>query len=259
MAWRKLRLRKERERSGLILIEGLRSVGEALSSAQPVEAVLVADDHDGLAAASRLGLGRGTLNPESPSPQILRVARQEFEQMTDTVHSSGLAAVVGWRPLTWEAFAVRPVRRILYCDQMNDPGNLGTLIRTAAGLGLDGVLVSPESVEVTNPKVVRATAGAVFRLPIVSAVEVEQVGSWAGRQKFTIFLADVAHQSDPAPIPSPAKWILTIGGETHGLNPAWERLPCRRVGIRMSRGIESFNAGVAGALLMDRLMAGRDA
>lgn len=257
-AWRKLRLRKEREKTGQILIEGLRLTSEAVQSGLPVEAILTADDAGGRDVTLRMIDGLKHLSASKSSlPPVLRISRSDLEQLTDTMQTSGIAAVVKWQARQWSDFSSTKARRLVYCDHVGDPGNLGTLIRTAAGLGLDAVLVSPESVEPANPKVVRSTAGALFRIPVYSPVSVEESVEWAKRNNGRILLADATHKSSATPGSVSDRWILTIGGETHGLSPEWGNHPSERIGIRMANGVESLNAAVAGALLMDRLMTGR--
>jgi len=94
-----------------------------------------------------------------------RVPEREFGQMIDTTHSSGVAAVITWSPPSWESIGEIRAERVLFCDRMADPGNLGTLIRTAAGIGLDAIVTGPDSVEITNPKTMRARRGRFFASP----------------------------------------------------------------------------------------------
>jgi TrmH family RNA methyltransferase len=248
--WAKLRTKKGRRASGLVIIEGIRQVCEALVSRNPVEALLVADSPEGQVSAKRvLSLVEGW--PD----QGVRLAPRDFTRISDTVNSAGIAAIVGWRPATWEEFTSLSVRRILFCDRLTDPGNLGTLVRTAAGLGLEGVCVGPNSVELGNPKTIRATAGAIFRIPVFSEVPIEPFIAWCDEHRYIVFVAD-RNRGNSALREPPGKtkgWALVIGGETSGPDPAWERDSTQWVRIPMQRGVESFNAAVAGAILMDRL------
>lgn len=241
-AWSKLKTPKGREQAGKLIVEGVRSVGDAINSGVSIEA-LIAREPDGITVAERI-------------PGCDRLARfaatsHDFERIADTVHSSGVAAIVGWKPYPVEALEAARPSRVLYCDAIADPGNLGTLIRTAAGLGLDLVVIGQKSVDVTNAKVVRATAGALFRVPIYAGGTPSQFVSWCRERGLTIILADATGGGE---IPVGLKrWGAVIGGETSGLNRDWPADGAQRVRIRMHKGVESLNASVAGAILLDRL------
>lgn len=161
-AWRKLATKKGRAASGEIVVEGVRLVREALRGGCDLIACLVCSDAQGMKAAAQLveALPRGAVP--------ITVRPRDFARLTDTVHAAGIAAVVAWQPAAFDA-AEKPeqsVNRVLICDRISDPGNLGTLIRTAAGLGIERIFTHPDAVELTNPKVVRAAAGALFRVPV---------------------------------------------------------------------------------------------
>jgi TrmH family RNA methyltransferase len=249
-AWRKLSTKKGRKASGQIMVEGVRLVTEGLVSCSTVEALVASDSAEGLASASRVLASAGGW-----SGRAVRVQANEFKRLADTQHSAGIAAVLEWRPLREDNPPPKPPRHVLFCDRISDPGNLGTLIRTAAGLGVEAVYVSPNSVEIANPKTVRATAGAIFRIPIVEEMPVDQFIAFCRKHKFVILVADGGRgRTDDLAAAVMAKgWALVIGGETKGPNPAWNTEDTQWVRIPMRRGVESFNAAAAGAILMDRL------
>ncbi|MBI3872467.1 MAG: RNA methyltransferase [candidate division Zixibacteria bacterium] len=248
--WRKLATKKGREQSGSILVEGVRLVSEALITGQTIETVLVMDNAQGIEAAGRVG----QKCPRWNGP-VTRVCARDFERLTDTVHAAGIAAVVRWqnRDLAMNRPDGSKMGRLLICDHVADPGNLGTLIRTAAGLGIDAVILTQGTVEVTNPKVVRGSAGAVFRIRIYSHVATAAAVAWCRERGIAIFVAD-AHQGElpAASTPGPL-WALVIGGETIPLDPAWQTADARRLRLPLVAGVESLNAAIAGAILMDRL------
>ena len=248
--WRKLATKKGRKQTGQILVEGERLVGEALSSNCEVQHILVADDPQGQAAARRL-----RLTVPLRSQKTLTVARRAFDQLTDTRHAAGVAAIVAWRPWPFASLSDAKTRidRILVCDRISDPGNLGTLIRTAAGLGVEAVILHPQAAELTNPKTIRATAGAVFRIPVYENVTPEHAALWLRRDRLTVLIADAHVGDEPESKTKLRRWALVIGGETHPLDPEWERFAARRVRVPLRAGVESLNAAIAGAILIDRL------
>lgn len=248
--WAKLRTKKARQKMGQTIVEGVRQVSEALMCGVPVEALLVADSPEGVKSANRV-----LAQVDSWQGQGARLPAREFARLSDTVNSAGVAAVVKWRPGGWDEFQSGHARRILFCDRLSDPGNLGTLVRTAAGLGLQCVCVGPHSVELANPKTIRSSAGAIFRIPVFCEIPVQPFIAWCTQHRYIVCAAD--RNRGTATIPESAGkargWVLVIGGETSGLDPAWESGNAHWLRIPMQRGVESFNAAIAGAILMDRL------
>lgn len=246
-AWRKLTTKKGRREAGQILLEGLRLVSEAIASSSKVSIVVISDNEQGRECWRR----SASLASKKSIPGAL-VPPREFEKLTDTVHAAGIACVMDWKSPAFEPAASTNLRHVLVCDRIADPGNLGTLIRTAAGLGLDAVFLLPDTAELTNPKTVRAAAGALFHIPVYEDVTPETVKAWSKRADVSLVVAD-AHRGESALPTAPKRWALVIGGETIPLNKSWETTTTSWVNLPLQRGVESLNAAVAGAIIMDRL------
>jgi TrmH family RNA methyltransferase len=244
-------MQKSRKKTGQLVVEGMRLVAEALLSGCPVEALLAADDEQGHHAAAR-----ALASASSWTGMTLRVPSRDFRQLTETTQSAGVAAVISWSPQEWDQIGTIQADRLLFCDRIADPGNMGTLIRTAAGIGLDPVLAGPDSVEITNPKTMRASAGAVFHIPVLHHVGIGDFVNWSRDHRHVVFIADVRNGGLPPAGSAPAKWTLVVGGEIGKLDRAWDGGPISRISLPMKRGLDSFNAAVAGAVLMDRLCQG---
>jgi TrmH family RNA methyltransferase len=249
-AWRKLTTKKGRARAGEIIVAGVRLVADVVHSGQTVMVLLACDDPQGKEAVGALGKLVTDWYGDT-----FRVGARDFAQLTQTVHPAGVAAIMRWAPAAFDPKDVsdRDVRRVLYCDRITDPGNLGTLIRAAAGLGVDRVFTHPEAVELTNPKTVRAGSGALFRIPIYEGVPAADVVVWGRERGLAVLVAD-AHEGSELPADHRLRrWMLVVGGETKPFDPTWDDVPARRVRLPLRRGVESLNAGVAGAILIDRL------
>ncbi|MBD3297280.1 MAG: hypothetical protein GF341_01390 [candidate division Zixibacteria bacterium] len=244
--WSKLASRKGRQEAGQILVEGVRSIGEALDTDCSIIGIVAAEP-EGTGAVEQ-SLRRAT-NQNIP---LYSTDSKSFAKLSDTVHSAGVVAIVKWSPRSIDALARETPKRVLFCDAISDPGNLGSLIRTAAGLGLHLIVIGKNSVDVTNAKVVRSTAGALFRIPVYADIGVVDFLELSQGWGLHIVLADPegADEIDGAVSDG---WVAVIGGETAGLNSAWPRKGVSRLTIAMHHGVESLNASVAGALLMDRL------
>lgn len=228
---------KERREAAAFLAEGARLVEEALATGWPFRYVLYSDQ------ISERGLGllkriqeRGIESDE--------VNAQVLESLSETEHSQGLLAV-----LNDSRFPIpTSAHLILILDSIRDPGNLGTLLRSAGAAGVQAVLLAPETTDAFAPKVLRAGMGAHFRMPIHS-VDWNQIRQFTGSRDLTVFLADAGGQSCwETDLRKPL--ALIIGAEAEGASKSASGLATQRVSIPMPGEAESLNAAVAGSILM---------
>ena len=163
------------------------------------------------------------------------VTDSELEALADTEHPQGVVAVI--EPRRWALGDVRLVAgtTLLVLDGVQDPGNVGTMLRTALGLGATALIALKGTADLTNPKVIRAAMGASFRLPAVAAAPEEFV-AWARLQRSEIWVADSAGE--------------VVGNEGAGVSAPLEQAAHRRVAIPLSTGVESLNVGVAAGILL---------
>jgi TrmH family RNA methyltransferase len=163
---RRLLRRKERERAGRFLAEGPQAVAEALTARAAVEVLVaepVVERHRGLLDRA---LGDGV--------RVSVASATAVAELADTVSPQGVVAVCRFVDVTVaDALAGSP-RLVVLCDQVRDPGNLGTVVRCADAFGADAVLVSRDSVDLYNPKTVRASTGSVFHLPLAVDVDLTE-------------------------------------------------------------------------------------
>ena len=219
---------------GLIAIEGPHLLEEALATRQAIKTIFVAERTD-LPA----GLPAGV--------EVLRVAGDVFASAADTESPRGLAALLV-PPLPNLLEMLRGTPLIVIAAGLQDPGNLGTLIRSALAFGATGVLTTPGTVSAFNPKAMRASAGAVFRMPLATADEATMKTL---REHGVIVLASVKDGAeDAAAVDLTCGCALLIGNEGAGLAAEWLTLAGARVTIPMPGPVESLNAAVAGSLLL---------
>jgi len=166
-----------------------------------------------------------------------------MKSLSDTESSQGLIAVLNLSPIP---YPLSP-DFILIPDQMRDPGNLGTLLRTAAAAGVQAVFLPPETTDAFAPKVVRAGMGAHFRLPIYSLTWDEIRARTRG---LTVYLAEMEGTVSCWETDFRAPLGLIIGGEAEGVSEQARRLAEAAVSIPMPGRSESLNAAAAGAVLM---------
>ncbi|MBM7866209.1 RNA methyltransferase [Heliobacterium gestii] len=243
---RSLSRKKERGLTGKYLIEGVRLVEEAVASAVSLAYCLYT------ARVSSLPRGRSLLEGlAAAGVDCLEVDERALATITETEQSQGIVAAASLTPADWEALLDVPAPFLLIVDGVQDPGNLGTIVRTAEAAGVTGVLLTPGVVDPYSPKVIRATMGALFRLPVATAPSAEGLASAMREREIALAVADAR---DGVPYYE-APWMkeglaIVIGSEAHGPQPIWRERAGLLVRIPLAPPVESLNAAVASAVLL---------
>jgi TrmH family RNA methyltransferase len=247
---RDLQRRKARERRGLVVAEGRRLVADALAAGAAVRAVLAADDVAEGPVAPLLAEAR------SRGIAVEVCGRKDFQEFADTDSPSGVLAVVEWAPAVLadvrlpEGAAV-----VLVLDAVQDPGNVGTMIRTAFALGADLTIALDGSADLGNAKTLRSAMGAVFRHPVAHAHAGECLDFLAARQ---VVLWAATMDGEPiargVAAAVPPRVALAVGNEGGGLRPELLARAARRVAVPMRQTAESLNAAVAAGILLSQVL-----
>lgn len=228
---------KERREAGMFVIEGVRLVEEAVKANWPIQFALFSS---GLSERGEDLIKTLTAN----HTDVEEVSGDLLQSASQTETPQGILAVL---PLADLPTPDSP-NLILIPDQIRDPGNLGTLLRTAAAAGVQAALLPPETTDAFAPKVVRSAMGAHFQLPVRSVTweEIEQISKLAMLQ---IYIADVdGRPCWETDLREPL--ALIIGGEAEGASEEARKLATQKISIPMPGNVESLNAGVAGSVLM---------
>jgi RNA methyltransferase, TrmH family len=231
--------RRVREREERFLAEGVRVVEELLQAGLKPELAIVSP---GLEETER---GR-RLAEALTGPEVRRVSDAVLARLADTETPQGVL-VVAPVPRADLPEADDEDGALLVLDGVQDPGNAGTLMRTAAAFGVSRVVVLPGTADPWSPKVVRAAAGTCFRMPVVQA-DPAALLAWAGRRGFTVLGADAAG-TPVGSVPVPDRLALVVGNEGAGLSAEMAAGVDARVAIPM-RGAESLNVAVAAGILL---------
>ncbi len=228
--------RRYRKRENEFVIEGTRWIDEIVHSQTKLSIWLATEqwleENPQLAAQLEQQTGR----PLTIEPAILK-------SIADTDNPSGVLAVT---PMPSPAWPENP-DFVLMLDQIRDPGNLGTLIRSALAAGAQGIVLGNGCVDRFNPKVVRSSMGALLRLPI-------QQTSWAGGEKLwgrcQVYLADAAGDTAYTKVDWNRPSAIMIGGEANGAGAEARAVSDALISIPMAQASESLNAGVAGSIIL---------
>jgi len=230
---RSLGNRKTRYAERAFVLEGMRAFSAAVDANIAPEVVFVADD----ATESLLEL------TDPYAPRI--IARKLFDQVMDTDSPQGIAAIF---TMPESPLPEATDQLIVVLDSIGDPGNLGTIIRTAAAAGADGVVLGPGCVDPFNAKAVRAAMGALFAIPLWE--HHGSTESWLVASCPTRLLADGAGGVSY----DAAEWqggvAIIIGSEAHGATDWGRRLATAHIRIPLTRHVESLNASIAAGILL---------
>jgi len=236
---RSLHRRKSRERERAVLVEGLRSIEAALSSGATPRAFLIDAAHSSELPAS-------LIERYAQRARVLLVEHELFLSATLTEHPQPVAAIVSMPDLP----AVRDATLVLAVDGVRDPGNLGTMIRSAAAAGADAVVLLPGTADPFNPKAIRSTAGALFQIPILRVGSIEFAVDRLFAQQPSVLVADANAERSYDEVDWNTPTVIVVGGEAFGVSEESRTYAGMSVMIPIQPGVESLNAGVAASILL---------
>ena len=245
---RDLRRRKARERQSLFVAEGVRAVEELVRSGLEIRGILTAPQ---LADAPR----GAQLMADASSAGIETVAVNdaEFRSAAETESPQGVLGIAAIPERSLERITPDDHFRLLVLDALQDPGNIGTILRTAAAFAVSATVALPGTVDLWNAKVVRASMGAHFRHPAFH-VTPDHLFAFLDRHTVELWGADTGGLPLSGVEP-PARLALAVGNEGGGLGDNVRARTSRTIGIEISSGVESLNVAVATGILLHGLRA----
>lgn len=244
--------RRHRDEQGVLLLEGVRSVEAALDAGADLVELVV--------SAEAAELPRVRALADRTAAPVYVVSARDLARISSVETSQGVVAVARQPTVA----NLSDARCVLALDGVQDPGNVGTLVRTAAWFGLDAVVAGPGTADLFSPKVVRSAMGGLWDVPLARTEALgvgdlaETLAAWRGADGR--IAGAVMDGTDAAAWQPAARTALVVGSEGHGLSPAVEALlddPITIPGSPKRRGAESLNVGVAGGVLLWRLASGR--
>jgi RNA methyltransferase, TrmH family len=242
---RDLKRRKARERRGHFVAEGVRTVEALIASALTIEGFLVAPTLHESSRGSALAAAAAARAPVELIDDALLL------EVSGTDEPQGIVAIAAIPVWTEDdVLATAPeAARFLVLDAIQDPGNAGTMVRTAAALGVTATLLLPGTVDSWNAKVVRGAMGALFTHPTLTVTS-ETVRAFLQRAEAVCWVADAAGQSIDDVPPATGRLALVVGNEGQGPSDASRALADRLVAVPIDSSVESLNAAVATGILL---------
>ena len=244
---RDLKRRRAREQRQLFVCEGVRAVEELLRSSLVIRGALVTPHVHELPRGAELVRALRERGIE-----VAEVGPHEFASAAETDSPQGVLAIAEIPSLTLDRLPVGNRFRLLILDGLQDPGNVGTILRTAAALGVDTTVALPGTVDLWNAKVVRSAMGAHFRHQAVSCGW-DEVDAFCAEHGVPIWVADAAG-SEIGTVAAPSRLALVVGNEGSGLSEAARQRADQVVAVPISTAVvESLNVAVAAGILLYEL------
>jgi RNA methyltransferase, TrmH family len=237
--------RKHRRREGAFVVQGVQPVWQAVEAGADIEALIVAPD-----LLSRPATVRMVAQQEDRGLRVVRVSGALFSRLADRDGPSGLAAIVRAQLAGLANVKVRPDSVFVALHEVGNPGNLGTIIRTANAAGAAGVVLIGATTDPFDPAAVKATMGALFSVPVAHAVTAEDFFTWAAGRGITVAAASARGaatfwESEPS-----MPLAILLGSEGHGLPGSFLSQADLQLRIPMVGTAESLNLAVAAGILM---------
>ena len=230
---------KERREQGLFVAEGVQCAREALATHEGPELKLLYATQAGLSKISELDLN---------SIEIVEVSEAVMKAMSDTVTPQGLISLCYKPEPEFSELKATGKSRFIYLHEIQDPGNAGTILRTADAMGISAVITSPDSVDMYSPKVVRSTAGSLWNVPVYEGISFDRVAAqFPSAQK--LLLSSHARTSITE-LSIPGDCIAIFGNEARGVDAATLGTSVTEVTIPMAGRAESLNLSAAASIVM---------
>ncbi|MHB8063081.1 MAG: TrmH family RNA methyltransferase [Ruminiclostridium sp.] len=239
-----LHLRKNRDAQGLYFVEGIRFVSDAIANGQNIVKVIVSDKLESLNGGKELiKLVTAVCNDCS------LVSEKLFKEISDTQTPQGILAVLKKREFVFDT-AIEQGDSVVILDSLQDPGNVGTIIRTADAAGVSAVILAKGCVDLFSPKVLRATMGSVFHIPIFEGLYINETIDLLKKSGYKVIASHLAGQNNYFDEDLTGKSAIIIGNEANGISDETAEIADKLVKIPMPGRAESLNASVAASIMI---------
>lgn len=238
---KKLKDKKYRDESNEYIIEGVKLIEEAVKENAKIKKIIICEDT--------------TRTYEIPTNIMLEIAKYECVYVTDKIFNSitqvtnpqGIMAIIEKNSNDAEIDFTQDI--IVALDDVQDPGNLGTILRTVDSIGLNQIIVSKETADAFNPKVVRSTMGAIFRVKIIETEDLKETIKIIKKHHFKLMVTSLQTRNSIYDIEFKKK-IIVIGNEANGVSKEIQDMADEKAKIPMLGKTESLNASVAAGIVM---------
>ncbi len=243
--------RKERWKKQLFLVEGIKIVEECMDNGYPITNIVYSDELFNVRG------GEAFFNKIKSYDRLINVPDKLYKDICDTENPQGVLAVAKFEINSAESIKDKNNPFLLLLDEVQDPGNMGTIIRTADAFGIDGIIITEGCVDVYNPKVVRSTMGSIFRVPIYHELDGRKIIEEFKKQNINIYSSSLKGSQYIQDTNFKEGSILIIGNESRGVSHTLYSLSDKLISIPMIGEAESLNVAVASSIIMYEVMRQR--
>ena len=238
---KKLKDKKYRDISNEYMIEGIKLVEEAIKEKANIKKIILCDDCEKSENIAK------ELMYEIAKYDCIYVTNKIFKLLSEVQTPQGIIAIIEKNSKNQEIDYTQDI--IVALDDVQDPGNLGTILRTVDSIGLTQILVSKGTADSYNPKVVRSTMGAIFRVKIIECEDLEKTLKEIKKNKFKIVVSSLQAEDTIYDI-NYKKKVIVIGNEANGVEEKIQKMANEKVKIPMPGKAESLNASVAAGIIL---------
>lgn len=239
---KKLKEKKYRDLNNEYIIEGIKIIQEAIQENAKIKQIIICDDCEKNSNISQ------EMMYEIAKYECIYVTNKIFTSLTDVKNPQGIMAIVEKNSSKEDEIDYNQ-DIIVALDDLQDPGNLGTILRTVDSIGINQILVSKGTADSYNPKVVRSTMGAIFRVKIIECEDLEKTLKEIKKHKFEILVTSLQTENSIYDIKYNKK-VIVIGNEANGVEEKIQNMADVKVKIPMLGKTESLNASVATGIIL---------
>lgn len=236
--------KKERWAKKSFLVEGIKIVEECIDNNYPLSNIIFSHELRSISG------GEGLWQKIRTYDQLIKVPDRLYREISDMENPQGVMAIAIFKQNSIEEIYDKGNPFLLLLDQIQDPGNMGTIIRTADAFGIDGIIVTEGCVDIYNPKVVRSTMGSIFRVPIYHTLEGRKIIEELKKKNLKIYSTSLKGDRFIQDVDFNRPSLLIIGNESKGVSHSLEVLADNLIKIPMIGAAESLNAAIASSIIM---------
>ena len=228
----KLHQKKYREESGFFLVEGLKSVQELIEADIKILEIYATKE-------------------QNIRQKYTLVSESIMKKISTTSSPCEILAIAKQRKIEKSEF--KNFKKIILLDSISDPGNLGTIIRSAAAFAIDGIILFSDCVELYSPKVIRSTAGNFFKIPIINISTEKELNELFTTHKFVATTLSKENNISLEECKKLDKYIIMFGSEANGLSENLTKISDKNIKLEMTNNVESLNLSVSASIVLYEL------
>ncbi len=239
-----LHLKKNRDAENLYFVEGIRFVSDAIDNGQDIVKVVISDKLEGLNG------GKELLNRVSAlCNDCFLVSEKLFKEISDTQTPQGILAVLKKKDFVFDT-VIEQGNSVVILDSLQDPGNVGTIIRTADAANVSAVILTKGCVDLFSPKVLRSTMGSIFHMPIFEGLRIDEIIKLLKESGYKVIASHLDGPNNYFDEDLTGKSAIIVGNEANGISDETVKMADRLVKIPMPGKAESLNASIAASIMI---------